>query len=69
MVLIDNQVHWPLYYGSLVAGAGFEPASQVYETCGLSLSHPASELVHVGGLEPPVFTTKGRGFTDRCRRR
>jgi len=25
--------------------------------------------VHVGGLEPPVFTTKGRGFTDRCRRR
>lgn len=26
----------------LVAGAGFEPASQVYETCGLPLSHPAS---------------------------
>jgi hypothetical protein len=55
MVLIDNQVHWPLCYGSLVAGAGFEPASQVYETCGLPLSHPASQLVHVEGFEPPVL--------------
>ncbi len=69
MVLIDNQVHWPLCYGSLVAGAGFEPASQVYETCGLPLSHPASKLVHVGGFEPPVFTAMGHSFTGCCRRR
>jgi hypothetical protein len=69
MVLIDNQVHWPLCYGSLVAGAGFEPASQVYETCGLPLSYPASKLVHVEGFEPPVFTAMGHSFTGCCRRR
>ena len=53
----------------LVAGAGFEPASQVYETCGLPLSHPASKLVHVGGIEPQVFTALGHSFTGCCRRR
>ena len=53
----------------LGAGAGVEPASQVYEACGLPLSHPASKLVHVGGLEPPLFTTPGHSFTGCCRRR